>query len=103
MIIKDVMTRNPICVEVDTSIVKAKEILNKNNFSKLPVVDKQKKLVGIITKNDISKVSPSDATTLDKYEISALLDNSLINFFLEESSIIPALKLIFSMFPLHLL
>ena len=36
-------------------------------------------------------------------EISALLDNSLINFFLEESSIIPALKLIFSMFPLHLL
>ena len=74
MIIKDVMTRNPICVEVDTSIVKAKEILNKNNFSKLPVVDKQKKLVGIITKNDISKVSPSDATTLDKYEISELLD-----------------------------
>ena len=55
MIIKDVMTRNPICVEVDTSIVKAKEILNKNNFSKLPVVDKQKKLVGIITKNDIKK------------------------------------------------
>lgn len=74
MIIKDVMTKNPVCVEESLSIVKAKEIMAKNGFGKLPVVDKQKKLVGIITKNDISKASPSDATTLDKYEIAALLD-----------------------------
>lgn len=74
MIIKDVMTKDPICVEEGISVVKAKEIMVQHNFGKLPVIDKQKKLVGIITKNDIAKVSPSNATTLDKYEIAALLD-----------------------------
>jgi len=74
MIIKDVMTKNPVCVEESTSIVVAKDLMAKNNFGKLPVLNKQKKLVGILTKNDISKASPSDATTLDKYEINALLD-----------------------------
>lgn len=73
MLIKDIMTKNPICVSEKASIVEAKEIMTKNNFSKLPVVDGSKKLVGIITKNDISKASPSDATTLDKYEINSLL------------------------------
>jgi len=74
MIINDVMTKNPVCVDEGTSIVKAKELMLKNGFGKLPVLDKNKKLVGIITKNDITKASPSDATTLDKYEINALLD-----------------------------
>ncbi len=73
MLIKDIMTKNPICVTEKTSIVEAKEIMAKNDFSKLPVVDGSKKLVGIITKNDIAKASPSDATTLDKYEINSLL------------------------------
>lgn len=73
MLIKNIMTKNPICVTEKTSIIEAKEIMTKNNFSKLPVVDGSKKLVGIITKNDITKASPSDATTLDKYEINTLL------------------------------
>lgn len=73
MIISNVMTKDPICVTEETSIVEAKQIMEKNDFGKLPVLDKSKRLVGIITKNDISKVSPSDATTLDKYEINSLL------------------------------
>ncbi len=74
MIIKDVMTKNPVCVSEDTSIVEANEIMLKNGFGKLPVLDKSKKLVGIITKKDIAKASPSSATTLDKYEINSLLE-----------------------------
>lgn len=74
MIIRDIMTKNPVCIEDSASIVKAKEIMEKNNFGKLPVLNKQKKLVGIVTKNDIAKASPSKATTLDRYEINALLD-----------------------------
>lgn len=73
MIINDVMTRNPVCVAEDTSIIEAKQIMDKNDFGKLPVLNKSKRLVGIITKKDIAKVSPSDATTLDKYEINSLL------------------------------
>lgn len=74
MIIKDIMTRNPVCVEESVVITEAKEIMDKNKFGKLPVLDKNKKLVGVITKNDIAKASPSNATTLDKYEINTLLE-----------------------------
>lgn len=73
MIIKDVMTHNPICVSEKTTINEAMQIMQKNKFGKLPVVDGSQRLVGIITKNDINKASPSDATTLDKYEINSLL------------------------------
>jgi len=73
MLIKDIMTKNPICVEEGTSISEAKAIMDGRNISKLPVLNSSKKLIGIITKKDIVKASPSDATTLDKYEIEALL------------------------------
>ncbi len=73
MIIRTVMTKNPICVMENTSVTEAKQIMNDNKISKLPVLNSSKKLVGIITKNDIAKVSPSEATTLDMYEISSLL------------------------------
>ncbi|MCR4953504.1 MAG: CBS and ACT domain-containing protein [Treponema sp.] len=74
MIIRDVMTKNPICVTEATSVTEAKRIMTENKISKLPVLNSSKKLVGIITKNDIVKVSPSEATTLDMYEISSLLN-----------------------------
>lgn len=73
MIIRDFMTKNPVCVSENTSVTEAKQIMNKNSFSKLPVLDSSKRLVGIVTKNDILKASPSEATSLDMYEISYLL------------------------------
>ena len=72
MIVKDVMKKSVITVEPETTVTEAKELMNKNNISKLPVV-KGGKLVGIITKNDLLQAGPSLATTLDMYEISYLL------------------------------
>ena len=73
MIIRDVMTKNPVCVTEDTTVTDAKALMLKNGFSKLPVKDKSERLIGVITKNDIQKASPSDATTLDMFEIGYLL------------------------------
>lgn len=72
MIVKDVMKKNVISVEPETTVTEAKELMNKNNISKLPVI-KGGKLAGIITKNDLLQAGPSLATTLDMYEISYLL------------------------------
>ena len=72
MIVKDVMKKTVISVEPETTVPEAKELMNRNNISKLPVV-KGGKLVGIITKNDLLQAGPSLATTLDMYEISYLL------------------------------
>ena len=73
MIIKTVMTQNPITVHPETSLTEAKNLMLKHDISKLPVLDKNNKLAGIVTKNDLAKASPSDATTLDVFEIGYLL------------------------------
>ena len=73
MLVKDVMTKNPITVAMATSVPEAKALMTKQKINKLPVVDKSGALVGILTKNDLIKATPSDATTLDMFELSYLL------------------------------
>lgn len=73
MLVKNVMTKNPITISPECSITEAKALMNKKNIGKLPVVDKDNKLVGILTKKDLAKAAPSEATTLDMFEIGYLL------------------------------
>jgi acetoin utilization protein AcuB len=67
------MTRNPIYVHPDMSVSDARALMDKERIGHLPVLDKNDKLVGIVTKKDLKKAGPSPATTLDMYEISYLL------------------------------
>ena len=52
--IPQVMTRIPVTVESDTTIKEVAEILSKQSFHSIPVVDKGK-LVGIVTTTDLIK------------------------------------------------
>lgn len=69
----DIMTKNPIYVCPDTSVTDAKALMTKEKINKLPVLDKNNRLVGIITKNDLQSATPSSASTLDIYELGYLL------------------------------
>lgn len=51
--VKDVMTREPVTVSPDTSISEASRIMSQKDFNRLPVVDKEGKLAGIIARQDI--------------------------------------------------
>jgi len=51
---KDFMTRHPITVEPEEHILKACSLFIKNNIRRLMVV-KQKKLIGVVTVNDVYK------------------------------------------------
>ena len=73
MLIRDVMVRNPITVKQEMSVVDAKRVLQANKISSVPVMDRNDELVGVITRNDLLKVFPSEATTLDVFEIAGLL------------------------------
>ena len=54
--IDDVLTsENLVTIDTQTDLAGASEILKKNKIEKLPVVDKQGKLVGLITYKDITK------------------------------------------------
>ncbi len=73
MKVSDVMSKNPYYVGPDTSVTDAKALMNKEKIHKLPVLDSNNQLVGVITKNDLLKAGPSEATTLDIYEMGYLL------------------------------
>ncbi len=53
MLVQDVMTRSVISVSKYESIMHAANILTEKNISGLPVVDKEDKVLGIITQADI--------------------------------------------------
>jgi acetoin utilization protein AcuB len=72
MLIKDWMTRDPITINEDTSMIKAIHIMKERRFRRLPVV-RAGKLVGLVTDRDLKEASPSKATTLDVHELYYLL------------------------------
>ncbi len=53
--VKDIMTRNIITVTPETTVHRATELILNNKFGCLPVVEKNEKLVGIITETDLLK------------------------------------------------
>lgn len=53
--VADVMTRDVITVDRDTPIDAASILLLENNFSCLPVVDHEQRIVGIVTWKDLLK------------------------------------------------
>ena len=55
--ISEVMTPNPITAGEGTDFAQALKILHKHRIEKLPVIDKNGKLVGLITVKDIQKSS----------------------------------------------
>lgn len=52
----DVMTSENIITTTNADLVEAKEILLQNKIEKLPVVDKDNRLIGLITYRDIAKI-----------------------------------------------
>ncbi len=53
--VSTVMTKNPVSVTGSCSLVEAKKILEQKKIKKLPVVDKNGILIGLITHKDIIK------------------------------------------------
>lgn len=53
MLVRDVMTSSVISISKYESVVQVANILAEKNISGLPVVDKEKKVIGIITQADI--------------------------------------------------
>ena len=53
MLVKDIMTREVISIDADTSVLKAARLMLQNHISSLPVVNKKDgKLIGIVTEAD---------------------------------------------------
>lgn len=72
MLVKDWMTKDPVTITDDTSMMKAIHLMKQHRFRRLPVMHGGE-LVGVVTDRDLKEASPSKATTLDVHELYYLL------------------------------
>ena len=73
MIIADRMKKNPATATPDMSISEASAKMKAEKVHRLPVLDDDRHLVGVISEKDILLAAPSPASTLSTYEINYLL------------------------------
>lgn len=73
MLVHEHMTANPIVIHPMTSYSDALGLMHEKKIRRLPVVDQDGYLVGMVTEKDLLYASPSPATTLSRHEIGYLL------------------------------
>lgn len=66
--VKDVMTKKVVTITGDTPIMKAQSIMLVNKFSRLPVVDENKNLIGLISHGDVFRAVVGDKLPMDREE-----------------------------------
>ena len=73
MLVVDWMTPDVVAVKPETSLLKCRNLLKEKNIRRLPVVDGDNRVVGIVSDRDVRGDSPSKATTLEVHEMQYLL------------------------------
>lgn len=71
------MTRNPVTIDKDATIIEAMHLMKEKNIRRLPVMDRGK-IAGILTEKMVLDFKPSKATTLDTWEVNYLLSKTPI-------------------------
>lgn len=71
------MTRNVVTVTEETRVTDAVDLMEKNQFHRLPVVENNK-YIGIVTDEEIAENSPSNVTSLSIFEMNYLFDKMTV-------------------------
>jgi len=73
MLVHERMSRHPITVKPDVTVHEALQIMRREKIRRLPVLDENGRLVGIVSEKDLLYASPSSAKELNVYELQYLL------------------------------
>ncbi|MFQ6015662.1 MAG: CBS domain-containing protein [Anaerolineae bacterium] len=73
MLVGSRMSRHPITLTEDSSINEAISLMKKEKVRRFPVLNKQGKLVGIVSEKDLLYASASPATSLSVWELHYVL------------------------------
>jgi acetoin utilization protein AcuB len=73
MLVKERMSSPAVTVTPDTSFQDALKLMRDHKFRRVPVVDQDGKLIGIVSERDLLHASPSPATSLSVWEVNYLL------------------------------
>lgn len=77
MNVKHFMTKEVVTVTKDTRVTDAVDIMERNNFHRLPVVENEQ-YIGLVTDEEIAENSPSSVTSLSIYEMNYLFDKMTV-------------------------
>jgi acetoin utilization protein AcuB len=69
------MTKNPITIDEDASVIQAIHLLKEKSIRRLPVM-KKGKLSGLVTEKMLFGYMPAKATSLDQWELHYLLSKT---------------------------
>ena len=73
MLVKDQMTPNPICGHPEMPVTEAQELMQKHNIRHLPILDADKKLVGLVTQRSLMNAVPSDLSKFRPFVVNYVL------------------------------
>jgi acetoin utilization protein AcuB len=73
MFVRDRMSAPAVTIAPDTPFQEALKLMQDRHFQRLPVVNRDGKLIGIVSESDLLHASPSPATTLSVFELNYLL------------------------------
>ena len=73
MLVRERMSYPVITIQLEIPIMEAHELMRDERIRRLPVIDKRKQLVGIVSEKDLFHAEPSVATSLNVWEIHYLL------------------------------
>ncbi|MCP4416289.1 MAG: CBS domain-containing protein [Chloroflexi bacterium] len=77
-LVRNWMTQDVITVQPTTILPEAHQIMMDEEIRRLPVVDDNRVLLGIITLGDVRGAQPSPATSLNIWELNYLLSSLTI-------------------------
>jgi acetoin utilization protein AcuB len=89
MLISDVMKTNVVSVPSTTSLAEARIIMDAHKIRRLPVIDNLK-LVGIVTKDDLDKMGPSQLTTFSVNELVYMLNKITVKDVMHKDVVVVA-------------
>lgn len=68
--VRDWMTPQPYMISADASLADAREMMAEYGCRRLPVIDEDEILIGIVSLGDLRQAAPSSVTSLSLFEIS---------------------------------
>jgi acetoin utilization protein AcuB len=71
-LVREWMTTEVVTIPPETTLPEAHRLMTEKGIRRLPVI-KRGRLVGLVTRGDIREAEPSDATSLNVWELNYLL------------------------------
>jgi acetoin utilization protein AcuB len=79
VLVRERMSTKPVTITADMPITEALRVMRQSQVRRLPVLNPNGQLVGIVSEKDLLYASPSPATSLSIYEMHYMLSRLLVS------------------------